>query len=280
MTWNLHGTTAAEGDLVELVGLTHKHYLFSLKKGLEFQTHRGVIRHDDLIGKQWGSQVESHLGSAYFLLQPSLADVVKSTPRISQILYPKEIGFILVTMGIGPGQVVAEAGTGSGSLTTAFAFAVGTTGHLFSYERREDMQTIAISNLTRLGLQDRVTFILHDIAAGFTEIGVDALFLDLPNPYDYIVQVKNALKPGGFFGCILPTTNQVVLLLTELRRNNFAFIDVLEILLRYYKPEPDRLRPTDRMVAHTGFLIFARPIISEKTINIESENSIDPREKE
>ncbi len=276
----MHGTNAEEGDLVELVGLTHKHYIFTLKRGLEFQTHRGIIKHDDLIGRQWGSQVESHLGSAYFLLQPSLADVLKSTPRISQILYPKEIGFILVTMGIGPGQVVLEAGTGSGSLTTAFAFAVGSTGHVFTYDRREDMQKVAISNLTRLGLQERVTFNLRDIAEGFSETGLDALFLDVPNPCDYIVQAKQALKPGGFFGAILPTTNQIVLLLTELRRNNFAFIDVLEIMLRYYKPEPDRLRPTDRMIAHTGFLIFARPIISSQNVMPESTNSIEEIEKE
>jgi tRNA (adenine57-N1/adenine58-N1)-methyltransferase len=280
MTWNLHGTTASEGDLVELVGLTHKHYIFILKKGQEFQTHRGIIHHDELIGKPWGSQVESHLGSVYFLLQPALADILKSTPRISQILYPKEIGFILVSMGIGPGQVVIEAGTGSGSLTSAFAFAVGPAGRVYSYDKREDMQAVAISNITRLGLLDRVTFTLRDIVLGFQETGVDALFLDLPNPYDYIQQVKTALKPGGFFGAILPTTNQVAILLTELRRNNFAFIDVLEILLRYYKPEPQRLRPTDRMVAHTGFLIFARPIISEAVMLIDSENAAEYKEKE
>jgi tRNA (adenine57-N1/adenine58-N1)-methyltransferase len=125
-----------------------------------------------------------------------------------------------------------------------------------------------------------VTFALRDIAEGFTETGIDALFLDVPNPCDYIVQAKQTLKPGGFFGAILPTTNQIVLLLTELRRNNFAFIDVLEIMLRYYKPEPDRLRPTDRMIAHTGFLIFARPIISNQNVLPESQNSMQEIEKE
>jgi tRNA (adenine57-N1/adenine58-N1)-methyltransferase catalytic subunit len=260
MGWNLHGTIAQEGDLAELVGLGHKHFIVQLKTGLLFQTHRGVIKHDDLIGKPWGYQVSSHMGSPFFLLQPSLADILKDLPRISQILYPKEIGFILVTMGIGPGQVVLEAGTGSGSLTTAFSYAIGDSGHIFSYEIRQDMQDKAKANLERLGMSNRVTFKLRDIAEGFDESGVDALFLDVPNPFDYIQKAKKALKPGGFFGSILPTTNQVSRLLVELRRNNFAFIDVLEIMLRYYKPEPDRLRPTDRMVAHTGFLIFARPI--------------------
>jgi tRNA (adenine57-N1/adenine58-N1)-methyltransferase len=102
---------------------------------------------------------------------------------------------------------------------------------------------------------------LKDIQDGFDEQGVDALFLDLPNPYDYILQVRNCLKPGGFFGTILPTTNQVTKLITELKRNDFAFVDVLEIMLRYYKSDPERFRPTDRMVAHTGYLVFARPII-------------------
>lgn len=269
MGWNLHGTIAQEGDLAELVGLGHKHFIIQLVRGALFQTHRGVIKHDDLIGKQWGIQVNSHMGSPFFLLQPPLGDILKDMPRISQIMYPKEIGFILVTMGIGPGQVVLEAGTGSGSLTTAFAYNVGDTGHVISYEIRSDMQEKAKTNLQRLGLSDRVTFKLKDIAEGFEETGVDALFLDVPNPFDYISQVKQALKPGGFFGSILPTTNQVSRLLVELRRANFAFIDVLEVLMRYYKPEPDRLRPTDRMIAHTGFLIFARPILSEKNVPVE-----------
>ena len=89
---------------------------------------------------------------------------------------------------------------------------------------------------------------------------MDAIFLDVPNPYDFVGQVKTSLKGGGFFGSILPTANQVTKLLISLRRNQFAFIEVCEILLRYYKPEQDRFRPVDRMIAHTGFLIFARSV--------------------
>jgi tRNA (adenine57-N1/adenine58-N1)-methyltransferase len=105
-----------------------------------------------------------------------------------------------------------------------------------------------------------VDFKLRDIQEGFDETDVDSLFLDLPNPHDYIPQVRAALKPGGFMCSLLPTFNQVEQLLYSLRRNKFAFIEVCEILLRYYKPEPERIRPTDRMVAHTGFLIFGRRI--------------------
>jgi tRNA (adenine57-N1/adenine58-N1)-methyltransferase len=117
--------------------------------------------------------------------------------------------------------------------------------------------------LDRLGLADRVDFKLRDIVEGFDERNVDAVFLDLPNPQDYILQAKEALKPGGYLGSILPTTNQVSTLLIALRRSNFAFIEVCEILMRYYKAVADRLRPTDRMIAHTGYLIFARSVVAD-----------------
>jgi tRNA (adenine57-N1/adenine58-N1)-methyltransferase len=251
---------ARAGDLAQLVGLRHKHFIITLQEGAEFQTHRGVVKHDDLIGKPWGSQVFSHMGAPFFLLQPSLADLLINLPRATQILYPKDIGFILVTMGISPGQHVVEAGTGSGSMTIALASTVGAEGRVASYEQRPDMQNLARKNLERVGLASRVDFKLRDIAQGFDETDADAFFLDVPNPYDYLPQVRAALKPGGFFGTLIPTFNQVEKTLLALRQNNFAFIEVCEILLRYYKPEPARIRPTDRMVAHTGFLIFARRI--------------------
>ena len=260
MAWNLHGTNAQDGDLAELVGLNHKHFIIQLKSGAIFQSHKGTIPHDEIIGKSWGSQVFSHLGSPFFFLQPPLGDLLRSLPRNSQIMYPKEIGFILVNMGIGPGQTVIEAGTGSGSLTTAFSYAVGTSGHITSYEVRPQMQELAIKNLTRFGLIDRVTFKIRDIQEGFDEKGVDALFLDVPNPHDYLRNVRDALKPGGFFGALLPTTNQVIKLLTGLHQNHFAFIDVCEISQRFYQAEPTRFRPVDRMIAHTGYLIFGRPV--------------------
>lgn len=228
------------------------------------ESHRGVIKHDDLIGKAWGTRVTSHLGNPFFILQPALGDLLKEMPRTTQIMYPKEIGFTLVTMGIGEGQLVVEAGTGSGALTCALAFAVGNTGRVISYESRADMQALAMKNLNRLGLIDRVEFKLRDIGEGFDETGVDALFLDVQNPYDYIAQVKTALKFGGFFGSILPTANQVSKLVLALRQNNFAFIDICEILLRYYKAEPERFRPVDRMIAHTGYLLFARPVLIDQ----------------
>ncbi len=264
MSWNISGITVQEGDLVQLVGVSFKSYIFKLETGKELHTHRGVVKHSDLIGLAWGTQVFSHMGSSFFLLQPSLPDLIKNTPRATQILYPKDIAQILMTMGIGPGQTVLEAGTGSGGLTTALAFAVGSEGKVISYEYREEHQLKAIKNLERIGLSDRVEFKLKDIGQGFDETGVDALFLDVANSFDYMAQVRQALKPGGYFGSILPTTNQVTNLLVALRQYEFAFIDVFEISQRYYKPEPSRFRPTDRMIAHTGFLIFARPITIDR----------------
>jgi len=270
MPWNLRSTHTAAGDIVQLVGLRHKHFIFPLSVGGSFHTHRGIVKHDDMIGLPWGSQVFSHMGSPFFILQPALGDVLIDLPRNTQILYPKDIGFILVTMGVGEGQRVMEAGTGSGSMTIALSYAVGTAGKVISYERRPEMQQLARKNLTRLGLEDRVDFKLGEIADGFEETNVDAFFLDVINPHDFIEQVRAALKPGGFFCSLVPTVNQVSMLLYSLRRYKFAFIEVCEVLLRYYKPEPSRLRPTDRMVAHTGFLIFARRI----------EMADDPRAKD
>jgi tRNA (adenine57-N1/adenine58-N1)-methyltransferase catalytic subunit len=252
-----------DGDLVELVSPTNKVYFIHLKSGEQLHTHRGIVNHDDLIGLPWGSRADTHLGSPFFLLQPSLNDILRETRRNTQIVYPKDIGFILVMMGIGPGSVVLEAGTGSGALTSALAWAVGPEGRVFSYEVRQDMQKLARKNLERLDLDRRVTLKQRDIAEGFDEEGVEAVFLDLPNPQEYMPQVRRALRPGGFFGSILPTTNQVSRLLSTFHKNGFAFVEVCEILLRYYRANADRLRPTDRMVAHTGFLIFARCLLDE-----------------
>lgn len=255
-----YSLNARAGDLAQLVGLTHKHFIFILQPGGDFQSHRGVIKHDDLIGKPWGSQIFSHTGAPFFLLQPSMADILNELPRTTQILYPKDIGYILIQMGISEGQTVMEAGTGSGSMTIAIASAIGPEGKVISYEQKPDTQNLARKNLERIGLASRVDFKLRDIQEGFDETDADAFFLDVQNPYDYIQQVRNAIKPGGFFGTLVPTYNQVEKILYALKKYDFAFVEVCELMLRYYKTNPARLRPTDRMIAHTGYLVFARKI--------------------
>ena len=270
---------AQEGDIALLVSAQKKRHIVRLQAGESLQTHRGILPHEDLIGKLYGTRVHSHLGSAYLLLQPSLADLMLEIKRNTQIMYPKDVGYILLSMDIGPGKRILEAGSGSGSLTTALAFNVGDSGHVYSYDYRIQMQNLAAKNLEKVGLRHRVSFKERDITEGFDETEMDAVFLDVPNPYEHLLAVRKALKSGGFFGSIQPTTNQVSRLIVALRRANFGFIDVCEIMLRFYKIAADRLRPTDRMVAHTGYLVFARSIIDqedeEPVVEEEAESPID-----
>ena len=260
-----------EGDLVELIGSKHFHQIIRVRTGEIIQSHIGLMKMDDLIGKPWGSVGKSHNGNIFFILQPALSDLIKNVPRNTQILYPKDIGFLLLNLAIGAGKHVVEAGTGSGALTIALAKAVGDEGKVYSYEARPEMQKIAKENLQFVGLDSRVIFKIRDIVNGFDEENVDAIFLDLPNAYDYLSQVRKSLKPGGFFGSILPTMNQVTLLLEAFKRESFAFVEVCEILIRYYQTDADRFRPVDRMVGHTGFLIFSR-MIQKKASSFPTKN--------
>lgn len=261
MTWDQYGSRTKDGDLVQLLGSRHKSHFIHLKGGDVFQTHLGEIQHDAMIGQPWGIRVFTHTGHSLYLMRPGLADLITDIKRNTQIIYPKDIGYIVLTMGIGPGTHVLEAGTGSGALTTAFAFFVGDEGKVTSYDNREQMQNLARKNLARVSLLDRVVFKLGDVADGFEEQDMDAIFLDLPNPYDIIPQVRAAIKSGGFVGMILPTVNQVNKCLAALKVNGFTFLQICELLLRFYKPDWERLRPTDRMVAHTGYLVFARSVM-------------------
>lgn len=256
--------TAQPGDLALLVGRDRKSFIIRLAPGLQLHTHRGVVTHDDLIGIPWGTRLSSHLGYPFVFLQPSTDDLVRDLKRNTQIVYPKDAGYILMKMRVVPGCRIVEAGTGSGGLTLVFAQAVSPTGRVYSYEVRPEMQQLARSNLEQLGLSEFVEFKLRDIAEGFDESDADALFLDLPTPWDYLAQAHAALVTGGFLGCILPTTNQVSHLIGALEEADFGWIEVEELLLRQYKAVSARLRPMDRMVAHTGYLIFARAIRSLK----------------
>lgn len=252
--------TAKEGDLVQLQGSGYKSHILRLQAGAVLQTHRGVIRHDDVIGQKWGTRLQSHQGNPFYLFQPGLADLIREIKRTTQIMYPKEISYVMMILGVGPGKRVLECGGGSGALTTAFATMVGEEGKVYSYERKPEIQALARSNLARVNLDSRVVFKLGDAANGFEERDIDALFLDLPNPYDYLAQAKTSLKGGGYLGMLVPTVNQVERCLQALQHHQFAFVEVCEILLRYYKTDWDRLRPVDRMIAHTGYLLFGRSV--------------------
>lgn len=256
---------AQEGDLVLLIAKDYKRFLVRLRAGDELQTHRGVLYHDGLIGQPLGREVRSHLGYPFLVLEPSLSDLIQDIKRTTQIMYPKDIGYVLLRMNIASGRRVIEAGTGSGGLTLALARAVVPNGRVYSYEVRPDVVRLATKNLEQVGLREYVELKERDIAEGFDEHDADALFLDVRRPWDYLPQAAAALKGGGFFGSIVPTTNQVVKVLQALPEHGFSAIEVEELLLRPYKAIAARLRPMDRIIAHTGYLIFARRIYRETT---------------
>ena len=256
-------STAQAGDWVLLLAQDRsaKRFFLRLTIGQQLHTHRGFIRHDDVIGQPFGSFVKTQLGQRFLLLQPSTFDFVMHVKRISQIIYPKEIGYILLRLNIVPGARVVEAGSGSGALTLALSRFVQPNGRVYSYEERDDMFALARKNLDRGGVLDVVELKQRDIRAGFDERGVDALFLDVREPWLFIAQAHAALKSGGFFGSLVPTANQVSDLLQEMETAGaWADVEVTEILMRNYKPVAERLRPQDRMIGHTGYLLFARAI--------------------
>ncbi len=252
---------AQENDLVLLLSSDEKRFIIRLAPGETLHTHRGTVSHDGIIGRSLGVTVFSHLGKPFVVLEPSTHDLVMDVKRATQIIYPKEIGYLLLKMDIRPGRRVVEAGTGSGALTLALASAVMPDGMVYSYEQRDDLLRLAAKNLDRVGLSAFVQLRQRDIALGFDEDDTDALFLDVRTPWGYLSQAWQALKGGGFFGALVPTTNQVSTLLAALPHYGFADIEVCEILLRQYKPVAARLRPMDRMTAHTGYLIFGRKVL-------------------
>lgn len=249
------------GDLVLLVSGGGKRNLLRLEPGRQFNSHLGSTRHDDLLDLPYGTTVHSHLGHALLLLEPSLDDRMTRVKRNTQIIYPKDAAMIVQRLSLRAGSRVIEAGTGSGGLTIALAWAVAPGGRVFSYEIREEHLRVARRNLTQMGLLPYVELHHASILDGFAQTHVDALVLDLRTPWLFLENAHAALRPGSFFAALVPTTNQVSQLLAELEKGGFADINVEEILVRKYKPVPDRLRPDDSMVGHTGFLISARPIV-------------------
>jgi tRNA (adenine57-N1/adenine58-N1)-methyltransferase len=247
-------------DLVLLLGKDGKRFMVRLSPGETLHTHRGYIKHDDVMGQPFGARLTTQLGHPFYLLRPSIHDLIMNVRRESQIIYPKESGYVLLKMNILPGSRVIEAGTGSGAMTIALARGVMPSGRVYSYDRRQDMLDLAARNLSKVGVLDLVDLKCRGIAEGFEEKEVDALFMDVREPQLYVGRVKEALASGSFFGALVPTTNQVSALLEELELKGFVDLEVSEMLLRHYKTVAARLRPEDRMVAHTGYLVFGRPL--------------------
>jgi tRNA (adenine57-N1/adenine58-N1)-methyltransferase len=247
------------GQLVLVISPKGKRYMHPMDPAKEIHTHDGRILMSDIAEAGFGGIVRSHLGHPYRILKPTVYELIKGVKRQTQIMYPKEIGYVLLKLGVMPGSRVIETGTGSGGLTLALATYVGDTGKVYTYERREEFYKNAAKNLARVGLSHRVEQHLADIEeTGFQQTEADALFLDVRVPQDVLHHIPPAVRPGAMCGFLLPTCNQVSDLLRGLEQGPFTELEALEILVRRYKTVPDRLRPEDRMVAHTGFLVFAR----------------------
>jgi tRNA (adenine57-N1/adenine58-N1)-methyltransferase len=263
------------GETILLIGPDQKRLLVNLKTEGEQHTHLGILYHDSIIGETPGGLVKSHNGRNFRVLRPSMEELLVSVQRATQIIFPKDIGYILLKLSIVPGARVVEAGTGSGALSTAIARYVGPNGMLYTYEQREEFYRLSGKNLVRAGVQDQVTRYHREISEGFHERDVDAVFLDVREPWDFLEQVTEALAPGGFFGCILPTVNQLIDITRALEEGDFEDTEVAEILLRQYKPVHERLRPMDRLTAHTGFLVFARKVLPWVELEVEEDAVVD-----
>ncbi len=248
-----------ERDWVILQTSDGKNYLVEVKSQT-FHTHKDSLFLGELIGRKFGEVVYGKRGEKFFLLRPTLFDFLMKVERATQIIYPKDIGYILLKLGIGPDKIVLECGAGSGALTLAMAYMVGEKGKVISYEKEAKFLEIVKKNLQKVKLSERVILKNVEVKEKFDEKEVDAVFLDLKEPWFLIEASWQALKSGSTLGIIVPTTNQISQCLKILEKYPFVDIEVVEILVRKYKTNPERIRPEDRMVAHTGFLIFAKKV--------------------
>lgn len=255
------------GDRVLLIDQRGRRYMISLGTGREFHSHLGAIRHDELIGAYEGCSVSTSGGAPLLAFRPTLADFVLKMRRGAQVVYPKDIGLILVYADISPGAFVLEAGTGSGSLTLALARAVGDSGRVISYESREDHHERAVENIAAWyegqgGKPENLELRLGDVFDGVPETGFDRMVLDLPEPWRAVGTATESLVPGGILCCYLPTVPQVSQTVEAMRAGGFALLNTFEGLLRTWNVEGQSVRPDHRMVAHTGFLVVGRKLLS------------------
>lgn len=263
------GLTIEAGDTVLFAARDRRSYLRVIQPGQALQTHFGQIKYDDIIGVPFGEQIRTHMGHGFYVLPPSLDDMIQHLHRETQIIYAKDLGYIAMKMSITAGTQVIEAGTGSGALTMLLALLVGEEGQVFSYDRKASNQELARRNVKRLGVEHRVNFLERDITAGFDQQNVHAVFLDLPDPWNYVAHARAALRGGGFLGALVPTTNQLIKLLEALYVGQWYLLQAEELLLRPWKTIPTRVRPDEQMVGHSGILVFARAVEREVRETVE-----------
>ena len=252
------------GEQVLLVDSKRRRHLITLAPGASFHTHAGVISHDVLIGRPEGITVRTSHGQRLLALRPTLAEYVLEMPRGAQVIYPKDLGPILVLADVFPGARVLESGVGSGALTMALLRAVGALGHVTGYELRADFAERALRNVERyLGTDVRLAVEVRDAYAGIDLDDLDRVLLDLPEPWHVVAHAAKALRPGGILLSYLPTIGQVAQLCEALADSPFGLVETLEVLQRGWHIEGQSVRPDHRMVAHTGFLTTARLLVPE-----------------
>ncbi len=249
------------GERVLLIDERARQYLVKLQAGGTFHSHSGALPHDELLGRPEGTRVRTAGGMALTAFRPRFADYVLKMPRGAQVVYPKDLGPILVYADIYPGARVLEAGTGSGSLTGALVRAVGPDGKVVSYEVREEHRDRGVKNLE--GLFGKLPAWLEVRAGDVAEVAAtgerfDRCVLDLPEPWGTFPALQEVLEPGAVLCCYLPTTIQVHQLVLALPDHAFVHIETFEVLRRGWHVAERSVRPDHRMIGHTGFVTVAR----------------------
>jgi tRNA (adenine57-N1/adenine58-N1)-methyltransferase len=247
------------GDRVLLVDSKQRRHLVTLAAGGQFHSHSGVVEHDALLGREEGITVRSTLGARMVAVRPTLAEFVLKMPRGAQVIYPKDLGPILVLADVFPGARVLESGVGSGALTSTLLRAVGPTGHVHGYELRAEFAERAQRNVEAfLGAGQPLRVEVRDVYEGIDLDDLDRVLLDLPEPWRVVKHAERALRSGGILLSYLPTIGQVTRLREELAASAFGMAETVEILQRSWHVDGQSVRPDHRMVAHTGFLTHAR----------------------
>ncbi|TFG21036.1 MAG: tRNA (adenine-N1)-methyltransferase [Promethearchaeota archaeon] len=269
-----------ENDLIFLVLDERRRWLVEVKAGDSFHTHRGIIEFDDLIGKPFGTCVFSKpyetQGYKFYILKPLASDYILFMSRKTQIVYPEDAGLILIYSGIGPGSTVIEAGCGSGALTCILGNFVRPNGHIYSYDIREKSLKRARINIEKANLNEIVSIQYGDIILDeFNYRNVDAVVLDMAQPWKAVEKVKGYLKLSGILVSFSPTIEQVKKTTFAMRENNFFEINSYELLKRRIQVKESATRPEVRMIGHSGYLTFGR-----KVENIENPYQEKKPEKE
>lgn len=225
----------------------------------DLHTHGGVIKESDLRKIKYSGPVETHLGKKFFVLKPSIIDFIEKMQKRAQIVYPKDAALIIGLTGISYGSQVLEAGSGVGGLTLMLANAIMPEGVVYSYEIRKEHLKEAREHLKECDLDKFVKFKNKDIFKGIDEKDLDVVVLDLAEPWRVPEHAAKALKFGGFLVSYSPSIEQTKKFVLSLPRN-FQDVTTVESLVREWEVTPQRCRPKTRMIAHTGFITFARKL--------------------